>query len=145
MASPNEIPLKGGMMNVPVKIGERVHRPRNGSSETTQRLLRHLRDKGLEWVPDPFGFDDQGREVVSYIEGDVPHEMPEWLWTEDALSDVARAMRQLHDATIDFPRRAAPSARRTFRMRTACPTTSNSTSVLGNRPSFSRISTGIVT
>ena len=47
--------------------------------------------------------------------------------------------------TIDFPRCPAPLARRTFRIRTARPTTSNSTSVLGSGPSFSRISTGIVT
>src|SRR4029453_5972505 len=38
-----------------------------------------------------------------------------------------------------------PPPRRTFRIRTDWPTTSNSTSELGNRPSFSRISTGMVT
>src|SRR4030095_9137590 len=47
--------------------------------------------------------------------------------------------------TIDFPRRPAAAPRRTFRIRTDWPTTSNSTSELGNRPSFSRISTGMVT
>lgn len=47
--------------------------------------------------------------------------------------------------TIDFPRRPASRARRSFRTRTVCPTTSNSTSELGSSPSFSRISTGMVT
>lgn len=43
--------------------------------------------------------------------------------------------------TIDFPRRPARPARRTLRMRTALPTTSNSTSVSGSRRSYRRATT----
>jgi hypothetical protein len=71
-------------------------------------LLAHVRAKGLLWVPEPFGFDEAGREVLSYIHGDVPHGSPAWIWTEQVLTDVARAMRAWHDATADF---SAPDAK----------------------------------
>jgi Ser/Thr protein kinase RdoA (MazF antagonist) len=53
-------------------------------------------------VPEPRGLDELGREVLSYIPGEVPHEMPDWIWSERLLMDVARALRQWHDATVDF-------------------------------------------
>jgi hypothetical protein len=40
--------------------------------------------------------------VLSFIPGDVPHELPPWLWSESVLSEVARALREWHDATVDF-------------------------------------------
>jgi aminoglycoside phosphotransferase (APT) family kinase protein len=65
-------------------------------------LLAHVRAKGLLWVPEPLGLDEVGREVLSFIPGQVPHDMPEWIWTEQVLTDVARALREWHDATADF-------------------------------------------
>ena len=74
---------------------------------TVHRLLAHVRAKGLLWVPEPRGLDELGREILTYISGDVPHDMPEWIWTEQVLTDVARALREWHDATADF---SAPNA-----------------------------------
>ncbi|MEO7955473.1 MAG: phosphotransferase [Fibrobacteria bacterium] len=52
--------------------------------------------------------DEIGREVLSFIPGDVPHSMPEWIRTEQVLIDVARSLREWHDATADF---SAPDAK----------------------------------
>lgn len=71
------------------------------------RLLAHARAKGLDWVPEPQGLDELGREILSFIPGDVPHEMPAWIWNEQVLMDVALALRAWHDATMDF---SAPDA-----------------------------------
>lgn len=56
----------------------------------------------MSWVPEPLGFDRQGNEILSFIEGEVPQDTPAWLWNETLLSEVARALRQFHDATADF-------------------------------------------
>ena len=47
--------------------------------------------------------DEQGREVWSFIEGDVPiPPFPEWSMSEAALVSVARLQRRLHDAAAGF-------------------------------------------
>ena len=53
-----------------------------------------------------FGLDEQGREVLTYLEGEVPvyPTAPE-LWAEEVLEGVAGLLRRLHDATVglDLP------------------------------------------
>jgi hypothetical protein len=90
-----------------VKIGGTVRRSAGPWTPTIQRLLEHVRAKGLLWVPEPLGLDEAGREILSFIPGTVPHDLPGWLWTEQALTDAARALREWHDATADF---SAPDA-----------------------------------
>jgi aminoglycoside phosphotransferase (APT) family kinase protein len=98
----DESPLHGGFVNTVVRVGETVRRKAGPWTATTQRLLAHVRNRGLTWVPEPLGLDLQGREVLSFIPGEVPHEMPDWVWSEATLNDAARALRQWHDATADF-------------------------------------------
>lgn len=93
--------LEGGMMNSPVKKGNVVIRPCTASSATIHRLLRHARSRGLTWVPEPIALDDTS-ETLSFIEGEVPHSMPSWIWNDATLINIARRMRQWHDATEDF-------------------------------------------
>lgn len=99
--------LAGGNVTKVVKIGSTVRRSAGPWTPTIQRLLAHVRAKGLLWVPEPLGLDAEGREVLSFIPGDVPHDMPEWIRTEQVLTDVARALREWHEATADF---SAPDA-----------------------------------
>jgi hypothetical protein len=63
--------------------------------------MKGLRDKGITVVPQPFGLDEQGREVVEFIHGDVGvYPMPEWVWSDQLLVDVGRAMRAIHDGSV---------------------------------------------
>lgn len=99
-----ETELRGGNANgAVVRIGGTVHRQCSPQSETIQRLLRYVRDAGVTWVPEPLGFDDRGREMVGYIEGEVAHGEPDFRADAAVLTDVARALRQWHDATVGFP------------------------------------------
>lgn len=93
--------LTGGMMNAPRRIGHAVHRTRTDATETIQRLLRHVRATGIDWVPEPLGIVE-GQEVVGYLEGTVPHDMPSWIWSDTVLRDVAKRQRAWHDATLGF-------------------------------------------
>jgi hypothetical protein len=103
----DEIPLAGGNMTAGVvRVGDTVRRPTSPQSQTVHRLLVHARDRGVEWLPRVHGVDDQGREILDFIEGEVLHGNPEWMWEPAVLHDVVRALRQFHDATADFPRSA---------------------------------------
>ena len=89
-------------MNSVVRIGDTVRRIPGICTPTIHRLLAYVRERGVTWVPTPLGYDDLGREILTFIAGVVPHEMPVWVWSESVLTDVARSLRQWHDATIGF-------------------------------------------
>jgi hypothetical protein len=56
-------------------------------------------------VPEPLGLDDQGREVLGFLEGEVPtYPMPAWVWADEVIAEAASRLRELHDASLDFPR-----------------------------------------
>jgi aminoglycoside phosphotransferase (APT) family kinase protein len=94
--------LSGGNMNHVVRVGDTVRRVAGVCTPTIHRLLAHVRGRGVHWVPEPLGYDELGREMLTFIPGAVPHDMPAWVWSELALTDVARSLREWHEATIDF-------------------------------------------
>jgi hypothetical protein len=77
-------------------------------------LLAHVRRNGFDGAPQPFGFDERGREILAFIEGDVlatPQDpdgevaLAPWpaAWRgEPALTAAARLVRRLHDAAQGF-------------------------------------------
>ena len=100
-----EEPLAGGMGNAGavVRVGDTVRRPVKSSSAAVQALLVHLEGVGFDDAPRYLGVDDKGREVVSFIEGEVPlPPYPAWCLTGEALDGVARLLRHFHDATASF-------------------------------------------
>jgi hypothetical protein len=99
--------LPGGNMNSVTRVGDTVRRDTGAWTETIHRLLRHLRAAGISWIPEPLAIDGD-REVLSFIEGEVPlYPLPDWVWLDEALVDAARHLRMLHDASVDFDREAA--------------------------------------
>ncbi len=70
MSLPEEV-LKG--WNSVVRIGNTIRRPARSSSRTIQALLRHLKANGFEGAPEGLGFDEQGREILSYLPGSAEH------------------------------------------------------------------------
>jgi Phosphotransferase enzyme family len=88
-----------------VRVGDTVRRPikRAGPAAAVRALLVHLEDVGFEEAPRFLGFDDQGREVLSFIDGQVPlPPFPEWSMTDSALVSVARLLCRFHDATASL-------------------------------------------
>jgi hypothetical protein len=97
--------LPGGKLTVVVRAGDTVRRPVQPWSKDVQRLLLHVRDRGFLLVPEPRGFDEQGREVLSYIEGDTSASVTPWpgpLWSDGLLAEVGRAVAAYHRAVADF-------------------------------------------
>ena len=100
----DEQPLVGSMdpRNAPVRVGDTVRRA--GSTRAAVRdLLLHLESVGFDGAPRYLGTDDQGREVLSWIEGEVPlPPYPAWAMTDRALADLGGLVRRLHEATATF-------------------------------------------
>jgi hypothetical protein len=92
-----------------MRNADTVRRPGQPWNNDVHELLRHVRDRGFLLAPEPRGFDGQGREVLSYIEGDTSASVTPWpgpLWRDALLAEVGRAVAAYHRAVADF----APSA-----------------------------------
>ncbi len=98
-----EIKLEGGNMNAPVLKDGRICKERTPASENIHALLCHVRAKSIDWVPESFGIDEAAnKHVFSYVEGEVPHDIPSWIWDESILIDVAQRLCAWHNAAADF-------------------------------------------
>ena len=66
--------LTGGVQAVGlVRVGSTVRRPRHSRSEFVDTLLGHLGAVVFSGAARPLGYDEQGRQVLTYIQGLVPH------------------------------------------------------------------------
>jgi len=109
-----EQPLPEGLGGAPVSRSDRgVHRPIGPWTPTVHAFLRHLEEVGFDGAPKVCGTDESGREILTFIEGDVlaagpgwrpgnPTPWPSWARTEDCLSATARLLRSFHDAAATF-------------------------------------------
>ena len=89
------------------RVGDTVRRPRKRSAPAVRALLLHLEAVGFDGAPRYLGTDEQSREVLSYVEGDVPlPPYPAWSMTDEVLVDVARLLRRFHEATASFDQRS---------------------------------------
>jgi hypothetical protein len=83
------------------RSGDVVIRDAGPWTPTAHKLLRHLEDVGFPGATRivDSGFDAQGRETLSYVEGEFTHPGP---WTLDGAASVGLLLRQLHTATASF-------------------------------------------
>ena len=94
-----EQPLTGGAQSVGlVRVGDTVRRPRHARSDFVHALLGHLEAVDFPGAPRVLGHDEQGRQVLTFIEGRVPHAVPFRL-SDDELLSATRLIRAYHDAT----------------------------------------------
>ena len=97
--------LAGGIANAGhvVRVGPHVLRPSSPHTSSIHAYLRALRDAGFHGAPEPVGVEDDGRERLEFIEGDVPLvPYPAWCQTDSALASLGRLLRGLHDAARSF-------------------------------------------
>ena len=94
----NEIPLGGGRLTEGVvRIGDTVRRPHQSSSVFVGKLLTHLEQQNVHVAPQYMGVDTTGRDILSYLEGEVPSKFKRF--TDEQIAHAARIIRIFHDAT----------------------------------------------
>jgi hypothetical protein len=100
--------LGGGNSSVVVRVGDTVHRPAGAWTPAVHELLSTLRAAGVTEVPEPFGVDELGREVLSYLPGIVGnYPMPSWIWSLTILQEAGSLLRRVHDAGAPLAHQAA--------------------------------------
>jgi len=94
----SEVRLAGGDMNIVVRVGDTIRRPPEPPG--VQALLQWYEQVGFHGAPRFLGIDEQGREVLSYVEGEpafapVPS-------SDKVISEIGRLLRRAHDAQDGF-------------------------------------------
>jgi hypothetical protein len=93
------IPLSGGRLTPGiVRVGNAVRRPAKGNAAFVHDLLLFLEDQSFPFAPRFFGRDGQGRDILSYLEGETWPGSGSGL-SDDLLEQAARAIRRYHDVT----------------------------------------------
>jgi Ser/Thr protein kinase RdoA (MazF antagonist) len=96
-----EAPLGGGRITKGVvRVAGTVRRPPQPNSELVRVLLAHLAALHLEIASRYLGTDQQGREMFTYLAGDVPAEL-DTSFSEATLTAAAQLIRRFHHATAD--------------------------------------------
>jgi Ser/Thr protein kinase RdoA (MazF antagonist) len=94
---------KGDVTAGVVRVGSTVRRPHQPQSIAVAGYLDHLERVGFDGSPRYLGRDDQGRDVLTYLAGDVPGDPPEeWAAGVDLLVSVAALLRRLHEASRGY-------------------------------------------
>lgn len=95
--------LPGGFVNAVVRVGDTVRRP--ASAPFVGELLKTLEAGGWSGAPRYLGVDDEGREVLGYLDGHVAWEpnQPAAVSSDESLVAVARLVREFHDLTAGTP------------------------------------------
>jgi Phosphotransferase enzyme family len=96
----SETVLEGGDLNHVVRVGDTVRRPQGEWSPAVHALLLHFEAVGFAGAPRFLGIDEQGREILSFVEGDaglapLPAE-------DEVLVELGCLLRRAHEAVADF-------------------------------------------
>jgi phosphotransferase family enzyme len=113
--------LPGGNTDGAVRIGGVVHKRASPWTPTVHALLRHLENSDVSGVPRVLGFDEQGRQMLTYLPGEMIGDRdpwPAWVYAETTLVQVGQWIRRIHDATAGF---IPPKDERWFTGRTMQP------------------------
>lgn len=99
-----EIPLAGGdVTEGVVRVGNTVRRPIGPHSSLVHALLEHLEVVGFEGAPRFLGVDAAGREVLTFVPGEVAgRPRPGWIADPERLRSVGRLLRTYDDAAASF-------------------------------------------
>jgi Ser/Thr protein kinase RdoA (MazF antagonist) len=98
--------LAGGVSNggAVVRVGDTVRRP---ARPLARAVVQHLEAVGFERAPRFLGVDGEGRDVFTFVEGDVavaPY--PAWARQDAILREVGQLLREFHTAMAGFEHEA---------------------------------------
>lgn len=83
------------------KNGDVVLRPQGENAEFVHQVLLYLEEQGLNGVPRYLGNDEEGREKLSYLDGECPQELG--YYTDAVTGRAALLIRSLHQLLSKYP------------------------------------------
>lgn len=97
-----ELRFADGNVSEVVRVGDTVRRVAGPWTTTVHALLRHLEAVGFEGAPRVLGFDERGREILTFVSGSTIPASLEGFSADAVLVETATLLRRYHDATTTF-------------------------------------------
>ncbi len=97
--------LDGGNAGGAVRVGDTVRRGTGPWTPAVHALLSYLAAEGFAGSPRPLGMDTQGREILTFLDGETVGSVlpwPAWAYSEEILVQVARWLRGYHETVTGF-------------------------------------------
>jgi hypothetical protein len=91
-----------GAVSTVVRVGATLHRSVGPWTPAVHALLHHLERTGFDGAPRALGRDAQGREVLSFIDGDVVPDPTPAAYPDATLFALGRLIHDMHAATAGF-------------------------------------------
>ncbi|MFF4411642.1 aminoglycoside phosphotransferase family protein [Streptosporangium sp. NPDC001559] len=85
-----------------VRLGDTVRRPTHPWTPAVHALLRFLEEAGFPYSPRVLGIDQEGREILTYLDGESGPRSWAKVVEEPGLTAFARLLRDYHDAVAGF-------------------------------------------
>jgi Phosphotransferase enzyme family len=85
-----------------VRVGDTVRRPTHPWTPAVHALLGHLEQAGFPYSPRVLGMDQEGREVLTYLDGESGTHGWAKVVDDAGLMTFARLLRDYRDAVADF-------------------------------------------
>jgi hypothetical protein len=95
----DEIPLGGGRStDGVVRVGDTVRRPPTHATQLMRDVLVHLEHVGFDAAPRWLGLDEQGRDILTFLEGDTFSDTRRLTWSGSQQAAAGALLRRYHDA-----------------------------------------------
>jgi aminoglycoside phosphotransferase (APT) family kinase protein len=92
--------LNGGRENKVFKTKDHVIRPSGAWTPHVHRFLHFLIQEGFTVVPRPYGTNEKGEEILSFVQGEVYNDpLPEFMLEDKMIRSSARLLRRFHDVS----------------------------------------------
>lgn len=85
-----------------VRVGNTVHRPTSWWTPAVHELLKYLESVGFKYSPRVLGFDDQDREILTYMDGESGKQGWYKIHSDSGLKNYARLLREYHDVVASY-------------------------------------------
>ena len=90
--------LHGGRNGKISKEEDKVIRPGNKWTSHVQSFLSFMHENGFNNIPKPYGMNESGMEMVSFVDGTVYNDsLPNEILTDEILVEAAKLLRRYHD------------------------------------------------
>jgi hypothetical protein len=83
-------------------IGDTVHRPISWWTPAVHELLKYLESINFKYSPRVLSFDEQGREILTFMDGESGKEGWYKIHSEKGLQNYARLLRDYHQTIADY-------------------------------------------
>ncbi len=94
--------LAGNATHPIARIGDTVHRPVSWWTPAVHELLKYLESVEFKYSPRVLGFDDQGREILTFMKGESGKEGWFKIHSDKGLQNYAKLLREYREAVANY-------------------------------------------